>query len=208
VLYPRAGLVSPVEDRDQALSFMERLIDFLKDLSSNHDQLVPNHRLVKRASVLDILKLLPKTNCKACGHGTCMAFAASLSLKEALPEQCPYLGSPVAEQALYPVYDQEGNLNSTVRIDIDTTRTHSKDRADSRPQKTPSQEPSSVPMPLSPRELEVLRILARGYSNKEISRLLEISPHTVKSHVIHIFNKLGVNDRTQAAVWAARRNLL
>ena len=37
---------------------------------------------------------------------------------------------------------------------------------------------------------------------------LEISPHTVKSDVIHIFNKLGINDRTQAAVWEARQHLV
>ena len=43
---------------------------------------------------------------------------------------------------------------------------------------------------------------------REISTHLEISPHTVKSHVIHIFNKVGVNDRTQAAVWATRQNLV
>ena len=62
--------------------------------------------------------------------------------------------------------------------------------------------------PLSARELEVLCILAEGTSNNEISRMLNISPHTVKSHIIHIFNKLGVNDRTQAAVWAARHHLI
>jgi DNA-binding NarL/FixJ family response regulator len=66
----------------------------------------------------------------------------------------------------------------------------------------------SLPAPLSSRELEVLRILAKGKSNREISRMLNISAHTVKSHVIHIFNKLGVNDRTQAAVWAAHHHLI
>jgi DNA-binding NarL/FixJ family response regulator len=65
-----------------------------------------------------------------------------------------------------------------------------------------------LPAPLTDRELEVLRLLARGETNAEISCHLGISPHTVKSHVIHIFNKLGVNDRTQAAVWAARHQLI
>jgi DNA-binding NarL/FixJ family response regulator len=65
-----------------------------------------------------------------------------------------------------------------------------------------------LPAPLTGRELEVLRFLARGDTNAEISLHLGISPHTVKSHVIHIFNKLGVNDRTQAAVWAARHQLI
>jgi DNA-binding NarL/FixJ family response regulator len=52
---------------------------------------------------------------------------------------------------------------------------------------------------LSPREIQVLRLIKEGASNPEISAALNISPHTVKSHVVHIFNKLNENDRTQAA---------
>ena len=65
-----------------------------------------------------------------------------------------------------------------------------------------------VPLSLTGREIEVLRLLAEGFTNTEIAGLLSISQHTVKSHVTHIFNKIGVNDRTQAAVWAVRSNLL
>ena len=61
---------------------------------------------------------------------------------------------------------------------------------------------------LSRREAEVLRLLTEGHTNSQISDLLSISHHTVKSHVNHIFNKLGVNDRTQAAVIATRHNLV
>jgi len=61
---------------------------------------------------------------------------------------------------------------------------------------------------LTGRELEVLRLMADGASNSEISQMLHISPHTVKSHVIHIFNKLNVNDRTQASVWAVRNQII
>ena len=61
---------------------------------------------------------------------------------------------------------------------------------------------------LTDREMQVLRFIAEGATNIEISDILSISPHTVKSHVIHIFNKLGVNDRTQAAVWATRHKLV
>jgi DNA-binding NarL/FixJ family response regulator len=61
--------------------------------------------------------------------------------------------------------------------------------------------------PLSERELEVLRLLSTGLSNKEIAPILFISESTVKTHVTHIIAKLGVSDRVQAAVWAARRGV-
>ncbi|MBU2498961.1 MAG: LuxR C-terminal-related transcriptional regulator [Proteobacteria bacterium] len=63
-------------------------------------------------------------------------------------------------------------------------------------------------MPRTDPELEVLRLVTQGATNTQISLHLKISPHTVKSHIIHIFNKLGVNDRTLVAVWATRRNLV
>lgn len=61
---------------------------------------------------------------------------------------------------------------------------------------------------LSPREIEVLRQIAQGRSNKEIAAALFISEATVKSHVIHILGKLGVNDRTLAVTTALQRGLL
>jgi len=58
--------------------------------------------------------------------------------------------------------------------------------------------------PLTGREQEVLKIMTTGATNREIATLLNISQETVKEHVQHILRKLGVNDRTQAAVWAVR----
>ncbi|MGQ9522043.1 MAG: response regulator [Anaerolineae bacterium] len=58
--------------------------------------------------------------------------------------------------------------------------------------------------PLSSREMEVLRLMVAGMSNKEIACRLGISHQTVKNHVTAIFNKLGVADRTQATVYALR----
>jgi DNA-binding NarL/FixJ family response regulator len=62
--------------------------------------------------------------------------------------------------------------------------------------------------PLSERELEVLRLLATGLPNREIANILFISEATVKTHVEHVIQKLGVSDRVQAVVWAARHGLL
>ena len=60
---------------------------------------------------------------------------------------------------------------------------------------------------LTQREMQVLRHVALGLSNKEIAQSLTISVETVKEHVQNILRKLAVSDRTQAAVWAVRRGL-
>jgi DNA-binding NarL/FixJ family response regulator len=67
---------------------------------------------------------------------------------------------------------------------------------------------ADVEVPLTQRESEVLRQLALGLTNKEIAQALNISYETVKEHVQHILRKVGVTDRTQAAVWAVRRGLV
>lgn len=61
---------------------------------------------------------------------------------------------------------------------------------------------------LSAREREVLVLVATGSANKQIARRLGISEKTVKGHLTHIFQTLGVRDRTQAALWAERHGLL
>jgi DNA-binding NarL/FixJ family response regulator len=67
---------------------------------------------------------------------------------------------------------------------------------------------ANVEVPLTQRESEVLRQLALGLTNKEIAQALHISYETVKEHVQHILRKIGVSDRTQAAVWAVRKGLV
>ncbi len=67
---------------------------------------------------------------------------------------------------------------------------------------------TEVEVPLTQRESEVLRQLAYGLTNKEIAQALHISYETVKEHVQHILRKVGVSDRTQAAVWAVRKGLV
>lgn len=61
---------------------------------------------------------------------------------------------------------------------------------------------------LTPRELEVLRLIGEGLTNQEIADTLFIGIKTVKTHVSNILSKLGVQDRTQAAVYAHRNNLV
>ena len=65
-----------------------------------------------------------------------------------------------------------------------------------------------LPEPLTPREMDVLRLLAQGQSNKEIARALDLVEETVKSHVRHILAKLGVQSRTQAVLAAIRLGIV
>jgi DNA-binding NarL/FixJ family response regulator len=62
--------------------------------------------------------------------------------------------------------------------------------------------------PLTPREREVLALIGRGMANKVIARELSLSEKTVKAHVSSILAKLGVSDRTQAALYAVRAGLV
>ena len=61
---------------------------------------------------------------------------------------------------------------------------------------------------LTPRELEVLELIAQGLSNKEIAQTLFISEKTVKNHITNIFRKLNVEDRTQAALYAVKHRIV
>lgn len=67
---------------------------------------------------------------------------------------------------------------------------------------------NDVEVSLTQRESEVLSQMAHGHTNKEIATSLKISYETVKEHVQHILRKIGVTDRTQAAVWAVRKGLV
>jgi len=72
----------------------------------------------------------------------------------------------------------------------------------------PARDPGILPEPLSERELELLGLIASGLSNKEIGETLFITEGTVKNHITHILGKLGVRDRTQAALKAKELGLI
>ena len=66
---------------------------------------------------------------------------------------------------------------------------------------------SAIQQKLSGREIDVLMLVAQGLDNAAIGAKLYISPHTVKNHIANVLDKLGLENRTQAAVWAARSGL-
>nr|NJM00863.1 hypothetical protein [Desulfobacula sp.] len=153
-----------------------------------------------------------------------MAFAAAIMKGKAAADNCPGLALPISENAVYPVFDDTGNLVNSVSLQINTSRLKNQiqeqheqilrleaalgtDPQNEKAMDSP-RPPPKTDFGLTHREMEVLKLIAQGYTNNEISGMLFISPHTVKSHMIHIFNKLGVNDRTQAAVTATRSELI
>lgn len=69
-------------------------------------------------------------------------------------------------------------------------------------------EPVREDIPLTGRELQVLKHVALGLSNREIARSLKIGVETIKEHIQNILRKLNLNDRTHAAVWAVRKELI
>jgi len=126
------------------------------------------------------------------------------------------------EAKAYPIVDRRGVVAFAARISFDIT--HRKKRQSRLEGELMTLERSLEEMnrlqlgempfqpegkiPLTRRELEVLRLTAQGLSKPRIAHVLGISQNTVKRHVVNIFNKLGVNDRAQAAVWAARQGLV
>lgn len=73
---------------------------------------------------------------------------------------------------------------------------------------SPAADSGAAEPPMTERELEVLRLLAAGFSNREIARALFVAEGTVKNHVSHILEKMGVRDRTRAVLKAADRGYL
>lgn len=208
--------------REQALEFAQRLIDYLNELERSKSRLKPSFRKLSRLHVPDILHFLPMTNCGECGFLTCMAFAGALSRRKAVFTMCSHFPQPVDTRIVFSVRDRNSGKIRTIEVDSDLaglmTSGMSGDRSGAKPgpdaKKGKKRSPGltgnrdDIIFKISGRESEILRLLAEGFTNKEISQILKVSPNTVKSHVLHIFNKLGVNDRTQAAVWAAQNELI
>ena len=223
VVYPEKCIASPFNGHGEVRIFVEDLVGFLNEILEKKEEITPKFKVFQHVSVTDIITLLPKTNCGECGFKTCMAFAAMLSRQQTLPSLCPFIGRPMTEQVTYPVVNEIGQKISSVTLHVDTRESSALGRVGSVPEVLPSfvqMNPktrvsknstlalATLPDPLTPREIQVLALMGEGKTNPEISDGLCISPHTVKSHVVHIFNKLGVNHRTQAVVWAARHGII
>lgn len=212
-------------DRQEALVFARRLVNYLNDLENRKAQIKPRFKSYRRLHVPEILRLLPLSNCGKCGFPTCMAFAGAVSRRRTALGKCPDLPEPISVSLIYPAFDKDNNIVSRIAVDMDLAGSPElagqnlepfdtvmaehrlrKNRKNRKPGFLGERD--GIIFKLSGRETEVIRLMAEGFTNKEISQILKISHHTVKSHVVHIFNKLGVSDRTQASVWAAQNELI
>jgi DNA-binding NarL/FixJ family response regulator len=126
-----------------------------------------------------------------------IAGAAGYVLKGATPEQLT--------EAVRQVLSGEFLLDQ--RLTIDLLRSMA-ERQKSGWHPGAGNPPEPLPEPLTAREAEILGLLAQGRTNPQIARELVVSTGTVKNHVRHIIAKLGVSDRTQAAVRAVELGLL
>ena len=127
-----------------------------------------------------------------------LAGAAGYVLKGVPPEQLT--------DAVRQVLDGEFLFNQ--RLTIDLLRSMAGREKPSAPPSEAAASEGSIAEPLTDRETEILRLLGHGQTNPQIARELVMSPGTVKNHVRDIIAKLGVSDRTQAAVRAMELGLL
>lgn len=224
LLYPNSAAAHFFESKIAAKDFIACLIDFLNDIYNQKENIRPNYDQIKQVPIIDILKVLPRTNCRECDYLTCMAFAAALIKGKVVADKCPSLASPISENAVYPIFDNDGNFVDSVSLRINTAKLKNRiqeqheqilmleaslrTNKQNEKQGDPPQTSGKSDFGLTNREVEVLKLIAEGYTNNEISGVLFISPHTVKSHMINIFNKLSVNDRTQAAVLATQNDII
>lgn len=102
--------------------------------------------------------------------------------------------SAILKKAIYKVYDGEKYIDSLMLPLMNERIALEKEKSEDEI--------------LTRREIEVLKLLAEGLFNKEIAYQLSISEKTVKNHVSNIFKKIGVFDRTQAAVYAIKNNIV
>lgn len=100
VLYPEKGVAAAFETRQEAVEYLDRLVEFLNDLYEKKDSLTPDNKKYVPIPVIEIYKNLPRTNCKECGFNACMAFAAALSKGEVSYQLCPGLDTLAARNEL------------------------------------------------------------------------------------------------------------
>ena len=94
-LYPDKVMITQVADVEEGLALLAAMRDLLNQTWARRDEIQPRHEGRRIPRPLDVYELLPRTNCRACGESTCMAFAFGLLESRHRPEECPALADPV-----------------------------------------------------------------------------------------------------------------
>ena len=104
-VHPRKIAINALKDEAEAKKIVKWLKREINTAWENRDKITPLYEAAPQPKVFEILKLLPKTNCKECGHPTCMVFAAQAAEGGKGPEDCPPLDE-IARQNLAQYLDQ------------------------------------------------------------------------------------------------------
>jgi ArsR family metal-binding transcriptional regulator len=93
-LYPSRVMITQVADVDEGLMLLAAVRDLINQAWARRDEIQPKRAGRRVPRPLDVYELLPRTNCRACGEATCMAFAFGLLEARSQPEACPALADP------------------------------------------------------------------------------------------------------------------
>jgi ArsR family metal-binding transcriptional regulator len=108
-LYPTQVMITQVADVEEGLALLATMRDLLNQTWAQRDEIQPRHTGRRVPRPLDVYELLPRTNCRACGEATCMAFAFGLLESRHQPQECPPLADPTyaaQRRALAEMLDQ------------------------------------------------------------------------------------------------------
>jgi DNA-binding NarL/FixJ family response regulator len=191
-LLPGVEVVGSASDGDEAVALAGRLHPdvVLMDLGMPHcDGVEATRRLREQEPGIKVIVLTTYADDRSV-VAALRAGARGFLTKDA--------GAGQIEQALQAVARGEAAIDPAVQHHLVAAVAEA---ADTGPQ------PPALPDGLTPREAEVVSLIAEGLSNTEIAARLVISEATVKSHINHLFTKTGVRDRAQAVTYAYRHGL-
>jgi len=115
VFWPYKIAIGNLQDREQAQKVAEGLVDLVNRTWERRGEIEPDTTMHRRPGPMEVYKLLPRTNCRACGQATCFIFASKLVLGQVQLESCPTLLEPEHAQAWSDLSDWLGDLPTVGR---------------------------------------------------------------------------------------------
>jgi HD-GYP domain-containing protein (c-di-GMP phosphodiesterase class II) len=197
----RAGVPNTIWDKPGALTIAERermqLYAYYTD------------RILRRGSLADLAELASATHERMDGSGYPRGLSgaaiphparviAAADVYDALTSIRPYRAALSAEEAANELRDQ-ARAGLLDRESVDAVLATAGHRAPTRP---------SAPAELTPREMEVLRLIAIGHTTAQVAEALSISPKTADHHIQHIYAKIGASNRSVATLFAMQHGLI